>query len=124
MGNWHCSPTRTGHNLRAQSAQETAGGRGVGGAAKHISIPQPHTVLHAARTQVFAVVRTEDFFLLIQKDTVLEPKQRTLLAAGMWPCQISFQKTERGNATTCRTGLSQHPTPLLPVGRKTSASSP
>lgn len=29
MGNQHCSPTRTGHDLRAQSAQRTAGTRGV-----------------------------------------------------------------------------------------------
>lgn len=65
------------------------------GAAKHISIPQPLTMLHATRAQIFAVVGAEDFFLLIQKDAVLGSKQRTLLGVGMWPCHISPQKTER-----------------------------
>lgn len=64
------------------------------GAAKHISIPEPLTMLCATRAQVFAVVGTEDFFLSIQKDPVLEPKQRTLLVAGMWLRHISPQNRE------------------------------
>lgn len=42
-------------------------------------------MLCATRDQVFAVAGTADFFLLIQKDTALEPRERTLLAAGMCP---------------------------------------
>lgn len=58
-------------------------------------------MLCATRAQGFAVAGTADFFLLIQKDTALEPRERTLLVAGMCPL-----KTERGNSTACRTGLS------------------
>jgi len=55
-------------------------------------------MLHATRAQVFAVVGTEDLFLLLQKDAAVEPKQRLLPVAGMWAVPHLTPK-ERGNAT-------------------------
>lgn len=87
-------------------------------------------MLHATRAQVFAIVGTKDLFLLLQKDPVLKPKQRLLPVAGMWAMpHFTPKKRERqryslpqpeGQVLT----FSQHPIPLLSVGRKISTSSP
>ena len=96
----------------------------IDGAAKHVSIPELLTTLHATRAQVFAIVGSEDLFLLLQKDPVLEPKQRILPVAGMCAMpHLTPKERERQRYSLLQPEgqvliFSQHPTPLLFSGKK------
>lgn len=132
------APQKQDSSPKAQPAQATAGSCPVGaevwtrwwGPAKHISTPEPLTMLHAIRAQVFTIVRTEDLFLFLQKDLDAWAQTKALSSSRDVGHATSHPKeTERqsyslpqpeGQVLT----FSQHPTPLLSMGRKTSASSP